>query len=589
MQNAEFRVYIKNILLVFLTVCGIDYTFQFTVHNPLNLIFFAGLYYLYSKHCTSVEGNKEKVIYTVFSLFFSCCTVFSQYAEIDKMEMLPIFVEDMRSKGVILLWVYFIAVIGLFVLFYKILPILYHITRTWDLGHSSTTKRISGKKIYFFSMLLCLGVWLLVFTGFYPGILSIDSIVQETQAAGLAAYSNHQPWVHTMFIKLCLEIGMNVFGSANAGAAVYTISQMILVANVYAYTVLTLYRFGVKKWYLLSVIGFYIFMPYNILYSMTMWKDIPFAMAVLLFTLKLWKILNDRHKKYDWLLIFFWGALMCLLRSNGIIAYTIWAVVMLFVMKWGREKRYLIITIFCTLGVSTIVKGPIMRHFEVAPPDIIESLSIPAQQIARTVSEGYELSEEQYELLDRVVDVEKIPEKYGGTVSDGIKNLVRATGDQKYLEEHKAEYLRLWIDLGIKNPDSYLKAWIDQTYGYWYPDAQHWTVAYRIQENAVGIYQKPLIPVVFTLFQYLSNIHLLLPGYSFFWSIGFFVWIMAAMVMKCLLERKYKKIICMLPLLAIWGTLLIATPVFAEFRYMYALFTTMPVLGVIIFAKKGFD
>ena len=66
-----------------------------------------------------------------------------------------------------------------------------------------------------------------------------------------------------------------------------------------------------------------------------------------------------------------------------------------------------------------------------------------------------------------------------------------------------------------------------------------------------------------------------------FFSIGFFVWC----IMLCLyvsIIRKDKVLALMaIPSLMVIATLLVATPVFSEFRYAYSVFCTMPVIGIV--------
>ena len=122
------------------------------------------------------------------------------------------------------------------------------------------------------------------------------------------------------------------------------------------------------------------------------------------------------------------------------------------------------------LLMVVIVKYPVMNALHVMQPDLIESLSIPTQQIAAVLCNDRELSEEQRELIENVIDTTYIKELYNPTFADNMKELVRA-GNQEYLAAHKGEYLKLWAQLGLAYPGDYMKAYINQTYGYWYPDS----------------------------------------------------------------------------------------------------------------------
>ena len=323
------------------------------------------------------------------------------------------------------------------------------------------------------------------------------------------------------------------------------------------------------------------------MYNLTMWKDTFFSAVCLLLTIEIWKICCRMQQGFlGWIKFLLWGILMCLLRGNGFFAYLFTILIMFFSVRqyWKQVLTAGVITIM----VTGIVKGPVMNAFDVTQADTIESLSIPAQQIARVIADGIEITVEQEELLKQIIDVDRIAQEYNPIRSDEIKNLVRAGNNQQYLETHKWEYLRLWIQIGAAHPLEYVKAWIDQTRGYLYPDIQNWSIAYRIQENELGIVQTPVVGVVFQITQYITCLQFVIPGYSYLWSIGFMVWIMLILIGRCLIKKEYKKIVCFAPAAGVWITLLIATPVYAEFRYLYALFIAMPVLiAVTLFGDEN--
>lgn len=138
------------------------------------------------------------------------------------------------------------------------------------------------------------------------------------------------------------------------------------------------------------------------------------------------------------------------------------------------KRERIRIGILCILSVGCVlfVKGPVMNKYNVVPPDTIESLSIPAQHISRAITDGKELTKEQEELLSQVVDLKRVPEVYDSTTSDPIKTLIREKGNQDYIRLHRKEYLKLWIELGVRYLGSYLKAQIDQTRGFWCPGVE---------------------------------------------------------------------------------------------------------------------
>ena len=231
------------------------------------------------------------------------------------------------------------------------------------------------------------------------------------------------------------------------------------------------------------------------------------------------------------------------------------------------------------LILGIIYKGPVFSYFHVSEPDMIESLSIPAQQITAVISYDGKISEEQKKLLAGVIELEKVPEAYleSTTCSDAIKNLVRETDRQEYIGEHAGEFLKTWISLFFDNPRIYVEAFIDETKGYWYHNTKFPFIwATYIQENGMGIDRASQLPegMVQGIRGYLDAYK---KHFDEYLSVGLFIYLFFVCLM-CGIHKKSAHLIAYLPALGIWGTLLIATPVFADLRYAYAIYLSVPFL-----------
>ena len=67
------------------------------------------------------------------------------------------------------------------------------------------------------------------------------------------------------------------------------------------------------------------------------------------------------------------------------------------------------------------------------------------------------------------------------------------------------------------------------------------------------------------------------------WSIGSAVWLYIFVFGAAMRRQKKTIMLVFIPLLGVYLTLLIATPVYSEFRYIYSLFTTLPLFCAIPF------
>lgn len=434
------------------------------------------------------------------------------------------------------------------------------------------------------SVILSLLIWLPYFLAFYPGILTNDSLNQLYQAVGLLDYNNNHPWLHTMLIRLCYRLGLTLFGSAQKAVALYTLIQMVFLACVYCYSLLVLYREGVSQWIMLLLFCFYTLLPVNALPVVYVDKNGYFSAFVLLYIVLVWRMARHHSrgqvvKWYDWLGFVIVGFLVSVFRSNGYYAFLLSIPFTLYFFRkvWKKAGASLLAIIACVM----LYKGPVLQSFGVEGTDFIESLSIPLQQVARVVTvKGSEaLSKDEYDLLNAILDVDSVGEIYFERISDPIKNAIRAKGNKEYLRDNMGKYVGLYLGLGLRNLPVYLDAYILQTQGFYAPGIPYWVSFYPYAEECeeLGVYSHPLVPE--WIRQKLINVssdYPEIPLYRQLWYISPYVWIML-IGFGYALHRGADWLPFLMPV-AIWGTLLLATPVYAGFRYAYPILISAPFL-----------
>ncbi len=412
---------------------------------------------------------------------------------------------------------------------------------------------------------------------FFPGVMEYDSFIQMCQVYG-APYSNHHPWLHTMLIKAIYGVGQ-VLGSNNRAYALYSLFSICILASSFACVAAYLYGKGLKRRYLVLLGAVYLLSPINQMYSITMWKDIPFAVSVLWFSFLLCvmkdRMAEGRRNRFCWGLFILLGFCVCFFRSNGL--YVFIGMIPFVIGAFWRQKRAAVLAIALVLVMGAFYKGPIFSCFQVEEPDVIESLSIPAQQIAAVIAYEGEISEEQQNLLSKVVDLSKVPEAYLGSpsCSDAVKDLVREKDEQEYITEHAGEFLRCWGGLFWNNKRIYIRAFADETRGYWYHKVYFPFIwATYIQENGMGIYRASQFPeaVVSRMRDFLGAYK---EHFDRYLSTGLYIYIYFICLLTAL-RQENRYLISYLPVLGIWATLLIATPVFADLRYAYAIYVSVP-------------
>ena len=566
----------KPFLLIMLTVLSVSAVWaqlEMSSHEALLALAGVGIFLLLKAASDSIS-RRSYIAGAILGAVFALCMVLGKL--------------DAQSEAKnYILWTA-VRFTGLWVLFAAGLSVLFEKLSCVALADKVSDRSTKKCRLVFFASFACL---LIVFSLWwlyeFPGNTSPDSSNQIMQAMGLIPLSNHHPIANTMFLKLIFNIGFKLFdGNQNAALGSYTFVQLIFMSACFAYTVAALYREGIKRAAVIAVLASYLLLPYHASYSVTVWKDVPFGGMLLLMCTVLWQLL-ERSKKREktgaqLLLLFVFSALgVCLLRSNGLYAFIL---ALPFIIIVFRKRNIKIAFIAAGTAVaSMLITGVVYPSLNIMPADFVESLSIPAQQIARVIASDDELTEEQEELLSRIIDISAVKDTYNENISDPVKNLIRTTGDVEYLSAHKGEYLKLWVNIGMSHPGDYLRGFIEQTKGYWYPDVKYWSMSTYCDDCIqLEIYKDRHLPdSIGRIFADVGFYSPNLPIVGSFFSIGLAAWVLLSMFSLCIVNRKYALTVIYIPVIAVLATLLIATPVYAEFRYAYSLFTTLPLLCVI--------
>lgn len=94
-----------------------------------------------------------------------------------------------------------------------------------------------------------------------------------------------------------------------------------------------------------------------------------------------------------------------------------------------------------------------------------EMLSVPFQQTARYVSlYENELTDEEIDIIDHVLDYSVIREKYNPINSDPVKDSYKYPSKQDFMK-----YVKVWIHQFKQHPSSYVQATLNNCFGYFYP------------------------------------------------------------------------------------------------------------------------
>ena len=550
--------------------------------------------------------KQEKCVNVLLSIFFSACMVLGKFETV-------LDVDIFRWPVTTLVCSY-----GFYLCFCVIIG--YLLMKCREVSVVSDEEMRTVKKVVLSFVIALVGLLIVWGVGLilsYPGNTTTDSNGMINMALGNRKIKLGVPIVYILPIKWLWNLGQSLFLNPNAYLAVVSVAHILLVALAVAYLISRLYAHKVKKWICVVVWMFYAFVPYNVQLSHTIWKDIPFAVFAFLFMILIWE-LNQEDMKMSGLkeytrLVFLViaGAGLCLMRNNGLFAFIFFLPFAVY-MFYKRNKKVLV-TLVVTFVLVRIIQGPVYDYVMTENAQMIAAQEeetkdsqeteikqevkavknandsynasgiyiITVQQLGRVAVDRADISAEDYERLNKVVDVEKIKERYDPYCRDEAGYCIR-------YKVPKSEYLKEWVYFGFKYPIQYILAWKDQTFGYWYPDVQYWVYTDQIKENELGLFKDSILNEDQRYEMMLAeSSYKHIPVYGLLWSIGFVVWVTIFFGCVTFLRKGLKMAMVYVPLLGVWGTLLVATPVYAEFRYIYAIFLCLPLSILLPFVTSG--
>lgn len=527
----------------------------------------AGIFSLCFTHHYDMDMKKAEFVVVFFSsVFFSFLVILANYAVFSPLNDLIVLFNLICS---------FIG--GIIVALNILCCILYYISKN---NFHAVQVHDSRRTLHVFFVSWCSIVLInLIHLYFveYPGNLTNDSLTQLRQIIS-GEYTNHHPYWHTMIIKCCFAFGNFLFHDYNSAVTLYAVWQILFMAACFSYAISTLFHIGVPVKWIVLVWCIFALMPYNIAYSICMGKDVPFSGAVLVLIVSLYRILkNLGNKKVSYILFAVSGLGMCIWRSNGILAFALTG--LLYVPFFWKRNRTVLFLMLGALISGWLLTGPYLSLINVRQTDLVESLSIPVQQVTRVIYDNCELTEEESALIGQVIDIDEVPELYVDWLSDPMKDEIRSKNNG-FFEEHISDYAALWVRLGMRYPGEYVKAWVDQTKGYWNAGYDYNPYSLGVSSNTLGITEGAnnnlIAKVSHGLFKLSRGMIFMDP----FESVGLHVWLIGVLLVVNLLKGRPEHLLSV-PILAIILTLLVATPVSYAFRYAYAVFTTYPFISMV--------
>jgi hypothetical protein len=208
-----------------------------------------------------------------------------------------------------------------------------------------------------------LAVWTLYLLAYWPGIMSLDSLDQWGQAMS-GRYRDWHPAAHTFVIRALTLIW--------ASPAVVGVVQIAALGALLAWALQGLRALGATRGVRVAVAAVFALHPIHGLYAVTLWKDVPYSLALLAMTVALVHIVESGG---EWLrrpanaaALASFAAIAWLMRHNGGAPVVVTLVALPLLFRRAARPAFAVAAV--TLVVVGLVRGPLYRAAGVERPGI---------------------------------------------------------------------------------------------------------------------------------------------------------------------------------------------------------------------------
>lgn len=392
-------------------------------------------------------------------------------------------------------------------------------------------------------------------------------------------------------------------------------------------------RITVGRWSTVALV-FFALHPFFPMYSIYITKDVLFSCALALLVLRLSEQrMTDgqddtsvsshgsgkrRKQSVDLTLI---SLLVMLLRNNGLMIIALLTII-IFISDDKRNKKALrgaagsaadkpdmqkggglkpllkVAPFMASIVIFLFFKAVSYNVLSIEPESFAESASVPIQQVGYVINThtDEELTESlgasDSEILSAIMSYERVREVFDLGYTDPVK--FDEGFDDVYFNEHKGDFMRIWAKLLPEHFGDYVNAYLAQTAGYWHYGQTNTVATQGVwEDNRIGVSRIDVIErmtgtslygIIEKLMLGMRKAPLLCILSSM--AMQFYAVLLAVVMLRRRDVRrggdtdeglKIRSVaLSFTPLLLLWVTIMIATPAFCLFRYMFAFFILWP-------------
>lgn len=461
-----------------------------------------------------------------------------------------------------------------------------------QMGKLSQTS-LWAKHPFLFPFLIMTIFWLPPWLMKYPGGMSPDVTIQILDYQNQTMSLSHPP-LTTVAYGWLYELGRKG-GNANLGILLFTVLQTFAMLCVLSYSCVKMRQWNVSRLVYGLCIAIFCIVPSYSGYMTGHVKDVPYVIGcILLCILMIDFSVNPCafvKRKTEMLLLILAGSTIWLWRRNGIVMVIVCGTVMMLALlrqqKGNQNGRFrlpfqLLAAIAATIVISLGTNAVLTQKYDYLPAMQREVYSHLLQMTGRVAKVHDEtLPENEKEVIDRVMDYEKMVKDYNPIITDGVKFHFREDASQedyaayrqlvwKHLKEYPQEYLDAYLNLIYRQFDLRADRGVNV-------DRREISHPFYLRSYTNLLYNQEELEWLNAAQEAVENWHYLFPDLPFvglLMNIGFCTDLLLVLCYVMWHEQKKRMIIGLLPALMTFAFCLVSPVVYI--RYALPLNATLP-------------
>lgn len=400
-------------------------------------------------------------------------------------------------------------------------------------------------------------LWIPVYLAAYPGFFCYDMTYGDVpmwKQYSTWELNDHHTVAQTLVMGFIIDTISNLTGSFNDGVAVYVALQNILLALIFALMVLCIDRTLRSRVFTGCALAYLVLNPLVVLFVECTAKDTFFSAFVVMYcTVFFATIRSGIFRSKDSIVaagprevvlciacILISGVGVCIMRTNGIIAFVLSLVFVVICARGACEKKALTGICCGALVLSLVWLGPVASLLNVKSSQYSNSMifSIPSQQISYVLECGG-ATEEEVQLARDLGYASKTA--YMAKLADVSR--------WQLINMSFSQVMQLYFVLGTAHPEAYFFVFVEQTQGMWNPyalDRIYPDGIYENRETSLFAFDWESPADSDTKFQELKvllkkistkDFLQQIPVISLFVMIAFYVWVLLLLAARCLVTR----------------------------------------------------